>query len=108
MCSTIVYGITDPTKKMTTITLNGVSYQEGSKCPACSSERDTGGRLVLHKRKHFYLTCKKCRYTVRTEKAINQQISYLHRLADKKVGIVVSERKRKKRAKKKKMQPIPY
>jgi uncharacterized Zn finger protein len=46
------------------IELNGTRYYEESKCPSCSSERDTGGRLKLHFRKRAFLRCEKCKYTI--------------------------------------------
>lgn len=44
--------------------LNGTKYTEGSKCPACSSEVDKGGRLQFKKRKRPFLKCDRCKYTI--------------------------------------------
>ena len=66
-----------------TITLNGTTYKEDSKCPSCSGERDTGGRLELKKRTNYFLKCIKCKYTVKSEKVINKQLSYLKKKQDK-------------------------
>lgn len=46
------------------IELNHTRYYEGSKCPSCSSERDKGGRLKLHKRARYFLKCELCQYTI--------------------------------------------
>ncbi len=46
------------------IELNGIRYREESKCPSCSSERDTGGRMKLKKRARYFLKCEKCKYSI--------------------------------------------
>lgn len=51
---------------------NAPSHKDGDRCPCCSSERDTGGRLRLevtrkaNSRGHlrFWLKCPKCKYAV--------------------------------------------
>ena len=50
------------------IDLNGIVYREDSKCPSCSSERDTGGRMKLKKRTRVFLKCEKCKYSILGEK----------------------------------------
>jgi uncharacterized Zn finger protein len=55
------------------IDLNGIRYREGSKCPSCSSEVDTGGRLELKKIKNYFLKCKKCKYVIRSKKVRDKQ-----------------------------------
>ena len=55
------------------ITLNGTTYNEDSKCPSCSSEVDKGGRLELKKIKNFFLKCNKCKYTIRSQKVRDKQ-----------------------------------
>ena len=38
-------------------------YYEGERCPACSSEIDKGGRMILHRgKKQKYLKCSVCKY----------------------------------------------
>lgn len=69
------------------IYLNGTRYYEQDRCPSCSSERDTGGRLELKKRTNYFLKCAKCKYTVKSEKAINKQLSYLKKKQDKAIGL---------------------
>jgi len=54
------------------ITLNGTTYRENSRCPSCSGERDTGGRLKLYKRKRDFLKCEKCKYSILGEKTRNK------------------------------------
>ncbi len=47
-------------------------HKDGDKCPCCSSEKDTGGRLLLKLSRSinsrgnisFYLFCDKCKYKV--------------------------------------------
>lgn len=70
---------------MTTIHRWGKAFTEGGKCPACSGERDTGGKLQLRQRKNIYLKCNKCRYTIKTEKAALEQEKRLRRIRDKKL-----------------------
>lgn len=43
-------------------------WQEGQKCPACSSERDKGGRLAAFKKKHWYLKCQRCKWAATRSK----------------------------------------
>ena len=69
------------------ITLNGSTYTEGSRCPACSAEKDTGGRLEFKKRTNWYLKCFKCRYTVHGERAKNKQALYVKKKRDANLGI---------------------
>lgn len=69
------------------ITRFGRVFEKGGKCPACSSSRDTGGRLELKKRKNFYLKCKKCKYAVKSEKVILAQIAKVQKLHDKEYKI---------------------
>ena len=52
--------------KIINIERYGVKYQTGSKCPACSVERDQGGRLKLESRKYYYLRCDRCKYAVKS------------------------------------------
>lgn len=59
------------------IELNGFMYYEGSKCPACSSERDKGGRLQLMKRLRPFLKCNLCKYSILSNKTRNKQERYL-------------------------------
>lgn len=73
--------------KKKTLYLNGIRYKEEDKCPACSSERDTGGRLQLHKRTNYFLKCRKCKYSVKSERTINQQLGYLKKKQDKQLGL---------------------
>ena len=69
--------------KEKTITLNGFKYQQDSKCPACSSEVDKGGRLQLKKRVNYFLTCNNCKYTIKSARAVNKQENYMQRRRDK-------------------------
>lgn len=69
------------------ITLNGFNYTEDSKCPACSGEQDTGGRLVFRKRTNWFLKCKKCKYSVQSERAIHRQALYFKKKQDAQLGI---------------------
>jgi len=64
------------------VTRNGTRYFVGSKCPACSVERDTGGRLE-HKtnEKRFALICAKCLYVVRSEREMLKRRTYSGRSA---------------------------
>lgn len=55
------------------ILLNGTRYYEDSKCPACSSERDNGGRLKIKKRVRPFLKCDKCQYTILGSKTRSQR-----------------------------------
>lgn len=45
----------------------------GDKCPACSVERDKGGRLELRQRKNKYLKCSQCKYTVHSLRVFQEQ-----------------------------------
>ena len=69
------------------ISINGTRYFEDSNCPSCSSEVDNGGRLELKKLKNFFLKCKKCKYSIKSERVINKQLSYLKKRRDKQVGL---------------------
>lgn len=50
---------------------NGVIYYEGQKCPACSGERDKGGRMETVKPKQVSLRCTLCKYTVKPNEITN-------------------------------------
>lgn len=67
-------------KKFKGIELNGFRYYEGSKCPACSSERDTGGRMELKKRARHFLKCNKCKYTILGKQTREKQERYIAKL----------------------------
>lgn len=67
--------------------INGSTYYEDDKCPACSGERDIGGRLCLRKRTNHYLVCRKCKYAVKGEQSILKQEIYLKKRNDKKLGL---------------------
>jgi len=43
-------------------------WQVGQKCPACSSERDKGGRLIAKKKTQWYLKCLRCKWSVSQSK----------------------------------------
>lgn len=62
------------------ILLNGFRYNEGSKCPSCSIEKDKGGRLKLHKRARHFLKCELCKYSIKSEQTRNKQEKYLAKL----------------------------
>lgn len=68
---------------MKSIYLNGTRYLEEDKCPSCSSERDTGGRLELKKRTNYFLKCRKCKYVVKSDRTINKQLAYYQKRKDK-------------------------
>lgn len=55
------------------IELNGSRYLENSKCPACSSERDKGGRLKLHKLARHFLKCELCKYSILSKETRDRQ-----------------------------------
>jgi len=59
------------------IELNGTRYNKDSKCPSCSIERDSGGRLELKKIKNFFLKCNLCKYVIRTKKVVERQENWL-------------------------------
>lgn len=59
------------------IELNNTRYYEDSKCPSCSSERDKGGRLKLHKRARFFLKCELCKYAILSQKSREKKDKYL-------------------------------
>lgn len=52
------------------------SHKEGDKCPACSADKDKGGRLILRVSKfktsngfiQFWLACSNCKYSVSSRK----------------------------------------
>ena len=62
--------------------LNNWEYHEGDRCPACSSEKDCGGRLEMKKRKFPYLKCCKCKYTIHEEKQRERRLSFVAEQAD--------------------------
>ena len=62
---------------MFSIELNGFRYSEGSKCIACSSEVDKGGRLELKKRARHFLKCNKCAYTILSKQTREKQERYI-------------------------------
>ncbi len=62
------------------IELNGTRYLEDSKCPSCSSERDKGGRLKLHKRARHFLKCELCKYSIKSELSRKKQEIYIAKL----------------------------
>lgn len=68
---------------MKSIELNGTSYHEGSKCPACSSERDKGGRLELKKRVQIFLKCNLCRYSILSRETRNKADRYVEKMLQK-------------------------
>lgn len=68
------------------IELNGTVYTEGSKCLACSSERDNGGRFVLKKRLRHYLKCQKCGYSIKSVATRKSVERYHKSLSDR--GII--------------------
>lgn len=61
----------------------GVIYYTESKCPACSGEKDNGGRLKGYKRKFFYLKCDRCKYTIKSTNAIEKQEYQVKKYYDK-------------------------
>ena len=67
------------------IQINGTRYYEGSKCLACSSEVDKGGRLELQKRTRIYLKCSKCKYSVLSKKTRNKQENFIKQREKKRV-----------------------
>ena len=73
--------------KMHTLKRFGREFSEGGRCPACSGSRDTGGRLELKRRKNFFLKCKKCRYTLHSEKTIMRNIQRASAYHDKQIGM---------------------
>jgi len=50
------------------VELNNFNYYEGSKCPACSSEKDKGGRLEIKTRLRPFLKCSLCKYSIMGKK----------------------------------------
>lgn len=58
---------------MKSIELNGIRYTEGSKCIACSSEIDKGGRFELKKIKNYFLKCTNCKYTIKSKRVRDRQ-----------------------------------
>lgn len=68
---------------MITIDRYGSRYTEGGKCPACSNEIDTGGRLKRQKRKYFFLKCAKCKYTIHATVHYEKKVKYLKKQSDK-------------------------
>jgi len=61
------------------------SYREGQKCPACSSERDKGGRLhkAIRSVTSYYLKCQVCRYSVTETKVSDRDRLYVQKKKDK-------------------------
>lgn len=51
---------------MITVERFGRIYKTGQRCPACSGERDQGGRLQTKRRKYFFLKCDRCKYIIRS------------------------------------------
>ena len=62
--------------------LNNWEYHEGDKCPACSSDKDVGGRLEKKTRKFPYLKCIKCKYTINEEKQRERRMTFLAEQAE--------------------------
>lgn len=86
-------------KKPLYITLNGTRYTEESKCPACSGERDTGGKLEFKKRTNWFLKCIKCKYVIHSERVKLKQELYRKKRNDRKLQIVQTEKRKKKKLK---------
>jgi len=59
---------------MITIRRGNTEYKEEDKCPSCSSEVDKGGRMKAKKRTRWYLKCDKCKYTLVSEKTLEQKL----------------------------------
>ncbi len=59
------------------------NYREGQRCPACSAERDRGGRLVAHKKKHWYLNCAVCKYSIIKSKVEDWAATNARKIRDK-------------------------
>jgi len=87
------------TKPPQVIKLNGTIYREDSKCPACSGERDTGGRLEFRKRKNWFLKCRKCKYAVHSDRVKLQQEKWRKKKFDRKIVILQSTHRKKKKLK---------
>lgn len=68
---------------MRSLELNGTNYYEGSKCPACSSEVDKGGRMKIKKRKRLFLKCDYCSYTILSKETVNKKEKYFDHLRSK-------------------------
>jgi tRNA(Ile2) C34 agmatinyltransferase TiaS len=65
-------------KEFKGIEINGIRYQEDSKCPCCSSEVDNGGRMKLHRRTRFFLKCERCKYSIlsaKTREKIDRELA---------------------------------
>jgi hypothetical protein len=97
-------GTSEPPAKRKTqqpqyLQLNGVKYQEGSKCPACSSEVDKGGRLHFKQKKNWYLKCERCKYLIETERVRNKRENYLESRRKKRVLVKEGFGRRKKNLK---------
>lgn len=65
---------------MFSIELNGFRYYEGSKCIACSSEVDKGGRMELKKRARPFLKCNKCKYSILSKETRSKQDKFIAKL----------------------------
>jgi len=61
------------------------NYHEQQKCPACSSERDKGGRLIAKKKKNWYLSCSNCRYSITQSKVQDKNAVYQKKRRDKRL-----------------------
>lgn len=77
---------------MITLSRFGITYSEGQRCPACSSEIDKGGRLVGLKRKREYLKCTRCRYSLLSEETIISREKRAKRQHDRDIGIKDTKR----------------
>ena len=81
------------------IYLNGIAYTTNSKCPACSGERDTGGRLEFRKKKNYYLHCSKCKYSIHSQRAKLKQEKYRAAQHDRNLGIIQTPKRKRKKLK---------
>jgi tRNA(Ile2) C34 agmatinyltransferase TiaS len=63
-----------------------LALESNAVCPACSGSTDKGGRLEVKRRKNEYLKCKRCKYTIHSEKTVIKQIERAQNRRGKELG----------------------